>query len=190
LESQWVDSLTRPSFFEEGTTDDAERSWLRRILPSSTYSSSIRSTSHGLIFAFFFPLIAKFLLEIIYQPPAFYDGENLPDLSAERVDYELALELIGAKQHVDGAEDTAQVGNAATQETAEVVASADSQNSSAPTSNSPRDQTEGERTLSRLSDSIADPVPLVMFSDVMVHALRAGLLLNLVTGLYLWLYIL
>lgn len=114
----------------------------------------------------------------------------MPDLSAERVDYELALELIGAKQHVDGAEDTAQVGNAATQETAEVVASADSQNSSAPTSNSPRDQTEGERTLSRLSDSIADPVPLVMFSDVMVHALRAGLLLNLVTGLYLWLYIL
>lgn len=98
------------------------------------------------------------------------------------------------KQHVTGNEALSREGDTETvvpPRSTETVASPEAQVAAAVApSDASREQSESERNLIRASDSIVDPIPNIMFSDVMINALRAGVVLNFVTGLYLWLYVL
>lgn len=190
LESQWLDSITQPSIFEESTSTDLERtstsrtsSLLSYLLPTTIHGSPARATTQGLIFAFFFPFIAGSAVasEIVIRPPAFFDGEIWPELNREAAEMYSAITANGnnapeeplassqSPNHTTSEE--AAISSPGTEETAELMES-----NRPPVDRAP------------VFDTAVDPTPSLIFSSGMQTAIRAGLVLNAVTGFYLWLY--
>jgi hypothetical protein len=144
-----------------------------------------------LIFGFFFPFIAGSVIDVISRPPAFFDGSVWPELKPDTSEFssiwqlqnnpqreESNLAQSSRNERSDNGEDET-MGTAARSDTAaegeEVIANSDS---SGP-----------KGGLVEYLDIAVEPQPSLVFSDGMQGAIRAGLILNIVFGFYIWLYI-
>lgn len=195
LESQWLDSITQPSIFEESPSGSSDTestsrtsSLLSYLLPTTIHGSPARATTQGLIFAFFFPFIAGSAVasEVLVRPPAFFDGEIWPELNREAVEMYAALSV--DNESTQGATNGA---NSPHEDAAEEGGTQDRE----PLSSLPSEETAGligssspPRSRVRFFDTAVDPSPSLIFSPGMQTAVRYGLVLNFVTGFYLWLY--
>ena len=191
LEAQWLDSITQPSIFEETSASPTESfptslhrmsSFLTYLLPSTSHASPVRAMTQGLIFAFFFPFIAGLAVtsEVLIRPPAFFDGEVLRELNREAEDRYTAVE---ADADADG-NDRGESPEA--EQSSDVVIGGEGiprVHASGLITNS-----AGPGSAPRVLDIAMDPRPSLIFSPWMQTAIRAGLVLNFVTGFYLWLY--
>jgi hypothetical protein len=133
--------------------------------------------------------------EALVRPPAFFDGDIWPELNVEAAEMYAAVDA-----ESDSDEDSGVLGwRSQSAQTSEGVIPGEYsiQELLVPFS-SPRDSTEPTepaerrsrppRSLPRVFDMAMDPVPSLIFSPGMQSAIRAGLVLNFVTGFYLWLY--
>ncbi|PVF97312.1 hypothetical protein CPB86DRAFT_760340 [Serendipita vermifera] len=190
LESQWLDSITQPSIFEENEPTSS-RSFLNYLLPSSVHASHARTTTQGLIFGFFFPFIAGSVVDMVLRPPAFFDGNVWPELKPDTSELSSIWQLQGdaPREEPDHAQNSSNersdhaqeetMGTAARSDTASEEGEGNTENNALP---------RAEASMMCL-DIAMDPQPSLVFSDGMLAAIRAGLILNIVFGFYIWLYI-
>lgn len=196
LEARWLESITQPSAYElpasphpfrdVSSPSSARPAFPTRILgyllPRSVHATATRSATQGLLFAFFFPLVAGLVMDSMSRPAAFFDGSVWPELSARTMEAAFSL--------TDEDNSDPQVNSRASESdindrehgraSGEDVASA---NQTRP----PRSERLA-RLRQMAPDVVADSVPSNVFTESMQTAIRAGLILNVVCGFYLWLY--
>jgi hypothetical protein len=172
-------------------------SFLSYLLPTTNYASPARATTQGLIFAFFFPFIAGLAVasETLVRPPAFFDGEIWPELNREAAEMYAAVESDsdedGDNENGEAAEPSHTLDGAGSvvlnmQESPLAPHSSSRDSTKLADPHDPHSMTS--RRGPRVFDTAMDPVPSSIFSPGMQSAIRAGLVLNFVTGFYLWLY--
>lgn len=184
LETEWLESISQPSAFEEPSSSAEPPAFLSYLLPSATHASPARSTTQGLLFGFFFPFISNFMVRPLYRPAAFFDGEIWPNLNSEVAAVASALAVIdtSAQQNRENTSND----NAPT---ADVTEPGEGSTNAAVASDDPvESQREEARSTTLVADAMVDPIPNLTFTDIMHAAVRAGMMLNVVIGLYLWLY--